>query len=393
MGDTEWSDDHTYQSVQFVETDNQYHLKSPIYESSDLDAGSVPSAATPVGFLHLTATKEPVQQFYRTLAYVILIACAVGLVAVIPLLFFWSRRLSRPVFDLQHQLQNISFYNNESATIRIDRASTEFVDIADIINELLKRVSLTYIDLEQQINDRTEKAAVAMRDAQRSEEEKAVLITNLSHELRSPLTSVLLFIDHCREMDSLSNATMTENLEQAHRYAVKLDQEIRHLLQYSADRHRIDVKIERLQIHKMIKDSLSATQRSSEFAGNSVHHEHSGDTTVYTDRYRLKHTFENLLINAHKYCSNGVVTISTVVTDGRLTLSVTDTGDGIPVEHLDRIFEMHYQASNPRAGGLGIGLALCKIWMESLGGTISVSSNIGQPTTFRISLPVAPLKE
>jgi len=106
------------------------------------------------------------------------------------------------------------------------------------------------------------------------------------------------------------------------------------------------------------------------------------------DRDRMLQALANLLDNAFRFTpAGGSVTLAATEHDGRLVLSVCDTGQGIAPEALDRLFDRFWQT--PGHGGAGLGLAIVRGVMEAHGGTVEVDSQLGEGTTFRLSLPVA----
>ncbi|RME71983.1 MAG: response regulator [Verrucomicrobia bacterium] len=112
---------------------------------------------------------------------------------------------------------------------------------------------------------------------------------------------------------------------------------------------------------------------------------------IETDEGKLAQIFRNLLSNAIKFTERGHVRLD-VAPDGpdHIRFTVSDTGIGIPPEHLDRIFEEFQQVTNPlqrKHKGTGLGLPLCKKLAELLGGSLSVESTLGRGTTFTLRLP------
>jgi signal transduction histidine kinase len=108
------------------------------------------------------------------------------------------------------------------------------------------------------------------------------------------------------------------------------------------------------------------------------------------DEQRLTQVLLNLVGNAIKFTDTGEVRISAVAANGHYTVSVTDTGPGIPEEHQARIFEQFHQvdSSNTKAkGGTGLGLAIAKRIVEMHGGRIWVESTVGKGSTFQMELP------
>jgi CheY-like chemotaxis protein len=108
-----------------------------------------------------------------------------------------------------------------------------------------------------------------------------------------------------------------------------------------------------------------------------------------TDQNRVTQVFSNLISNALKHTSKGTITYGyRLINDGQdVEFYVSDTGSGIAPEDLDSIFQLYMSRDAESQNGYGLGLALCKIIVEKLGGTISVTSHIGQGSTFRFVLP------
>ncbi|GGA20640.1 histidine kinase [Psychrobacillus lasiicapitis] len=113
---------------------------------------------------------------------------------------------------------------------------------------------------------------------------------------------------------------------------------------------------------------------------------------IYMDEQKLKQVFFNLVYNAIKFTKEGSIIIDAEVREGQMHISVTDTGKGIEKEHLDLIFSSFYQIESSRLGdatGLGLGLSITKNIVESFGGRISVSSEVGRGTRFTFTVPLA----
>ena len=110
--------------------------------------------------------------------------------------------------------------------------------------------------------------------------------------------------------------------------------------------------------------------------------------TVEADPDMLERVFTNLLGNAIKYTpEDGTITISLVDEGGQVRCGVEDTGDGIPPEHLGRVFEKFEQVQNNRRGGTGLGLTITRYFVEAHLGRIWVESEVGKGSRFYFSLP------
>jgi signal transduction histidine kinase len=113
---------------------------------------------------------------------------------------------------------------------------------------------------------------------------------------------------------------------------------------------------------------------------------------VNGDKVKLRQLFINILENAIRYTPNdGNISVSAVKKDENALVAISDTGIGIPPEHLPHIFERFYRVDKARSraeGGVGLGLAIAKYIAESHGGKIKLESQIGKGTTFRITIPL-----
>jgi signal transduction histidine kinase len=114
---------------------------------------------------------------------------------------------------------------------------------------------------------------------------------------------------------------------------------------------------------------------------------------VLGDPEHLRKVVDNLIANALKFTpAGGTVTVSLKGTSDEVILQVTDTGIGIPEEHMERVFDRFYQVDGTtrrRHGGSGLGLALVKEIVESHGGSVTVESMVGKGSTFSVRLPAA----
>ena len=118
------------------------------------------------------------------------------------------------------------------------------------------------------------------------------------------------------------------------------------------------------------------------------------DVSVYADARRLEQMLTNLVDNAVKFTpAGGRVVVGHERAGGRDVIRVTDTGEGIPAEHLPRIFERFYRVDGARSralGGTGLGLAIVKHLARAHGGEARVRSDPGRGSTFTIELPAKP---
>lgn len=225
-------------------------------------------------------------------------------------------------------------------------------------------------------------------------EKKLAFFTNISHEFRSPLT---LIINPVKEL--LVHSTNPEDqasLSIVHKNAARLLSLVDQLLLFrKAGSGSDQLKISRINVIALCKDVYSCFLNQTrtkninyQFDCNAV------ELYIYADREKLEIALFNLLSNAIKFTPEGGEIGLSVESDGeQLKISVKDTGCGIAEQVGDKLYDRFYQepggaGSGTLNAGFGIGLYLVRSFIECQGGSISYSSQLGQGTTFFLSLPL-----
>jgi len=226
------------------------------------------------------------------------------------------------------------------------------------------------------------------------DEMKSGLLSVVSHELKTPLTSIRMATHLLlEEKVGTLNEKQQELLIAAREDADRLYQIIENLLdmgRIESGRGLIDMR--RMRPNALISESLndvSAGYRDKGVTLESDVADNAGE--VMADPDRIRHVFSNLLNNALAHTpAGGRVRVSAQADGSMVRFSVGDTGKGIPAEHLPRIFERFYRVptqNGTTTSGAGLGLAIAKDIVEAHGGTISVQSRPGEGSTFSFTLP------
>ena len=220
-------------------------------------------------------------------------------------------------------------------------------------------------------------------------------VANVSHELRTPLTIVGGFAETLQDPD-LPPARRAEFAQTI----VSNTQRMQRIVDELLDLSRIETghwkpRPESLAIDATVAEVFGRVAAAAKAKGVTLDTqigEHAG--LIYADRTAVEQILLNLLENALRHTGEGGrITVQTTRERNGVSLSVTDTGTGIPPEHLPRIFERFYRADAGRsreAGGTGLGLAIVRHLVEAHGGTVKAESTVGQGTTIRIFFPDAP---
>lgn len=216
-------------------------------------------------------------------------------------------------------------------------------------------------------------------------------LSNVSHELRTPLTAILAFVETL-EGGALDDKESSERfLSIIRKNALRMHHLIDDILELSAiEAGNVQVKAERVELSPIVADVISSLATKALAEGIVVTNAVARDAMVYADARRLEQMLTNLVENAIKFNrANGQVTIR-FENGTRDKVIVEDTGEGIPGQHLERLFERFYRVDRARSremGGTGLGLAIVKHLARAHGGEISVTSELGKGSIFTIELP------
>ncbi len=218
-------------------------------------------------------------------------------------------------------------------------------------------------------------------------------VADASHELRSPLTVMqtsLELVMGNRDETVESQYKWLENIQTENRRMTKLVNDLLLLARADSDQQMIQKSL--FPLHETIRSVVESYE--SVAAKKSIHLElkQADEADFFGDENRLKQLTVILIDNAIKYTSSGgSATVSLKKLDNHIELLVSDTGEGIDTEHLDKIFERFYRADKARSresGGTGLGLSIAKWIVKEHKGTISVSSKPGEGSTFKVLLPI-----
>jgi PAS domain S-box-containing protein len=258
--------------------------------------------------------------------------------------------------------------------------------------DLQMRVQAATAELATQ-NELLRRQAIELEQASRL---KSQFLANMSHEFRTPLNAILGYTH------MLLLGVAGELLPTVKRQLTRIDSNGRHLLTIineilditRIEAGKMPMQITSFSLNELVpevmaeldpvisRSKLSVTPRLSELPPN-----------VQSDRQKVKQIVVNLLSNALKFTHQGGIEVAVAVNADEQTasISVTDTGIGIAREHHERIFEDFRQVDDSPSrqyGGTGLGLAICRRLANALGGRIALRSEIGEGSTFTLTIPV-----
>ena len=231
-------------------------------------------------------------------------------------------------------------------------------------------------------------------DLERLEQVRKDFVANVSHELRTPLAGIIGYADTLLDGALDDTANRRKFVEIIRANAVRLGSIAADLLVLSELESGADQETEMVSVRAALESGLLTVDSEARDRHVRLIREEMQDLCVAGSRLRLEQAFLNLLANAIKFNRpDGEVRVRVAqIADGRVAVTVSDTGVGIPSRDLPRIFERFYRVDKARSrqvGGTGLGLSIVKHVIERMNGTVTVDSQVGKGTTFQVLLPAA----
>ena len=275
----------------------------------------------------------------------------------------------RPLRAIKQDLSTIELSNLKGATIPTDKAPLELLPIIKEFNEMVERLRLSSSNQKQ-------------------------FASTISHEFRTPLTVISGFIQSVlnRGEDQLEDQ-QKKALGIADKEVLRLNRMLSDLLDLSrADNQQLSIRREIFELIPSLEQVLKLA--------NAAYDNPITDNLrelpyleVVGDPDRLVQCIGNLIGNAVKYSGKGSpIDLQVSSDDSKVTVSVSDRGQGIPTDQLDNIFERFTRAKGvvlpSGESSTGLGLSIVKMLMEAMGGTVSVCSTVGEGSIFSLQLPL-----
>ncbi len=228
---------------------------------------------------------------------------------------------------------------------------------------------------------------------ERLENVRQEFLSNISHELRTPLTAILAFVETLEDGAIDDHINNQRFLGVIRRNAERMSHLINDILELSSiESGKISIQLKKIKLFGLVDEVFTNLSTKAEERNIKLINQTGKDAAVFADVIRLEQMLTNLIDNAIKFNrQSGSVTVDYIRRDDKDIVSVTDTGEGIQSEHLQRIFERFYRTDRARSreiGGTGLGLAIVKHLARLHGGEVSVTSAPTKGTIFYIELPV-----
>jgi len=329
----------------------------------------VPFGARPVGMLYTLPLGESplggIESFLNAANRNLLWGTLIGGLVAVLLAVALSRRILGPVETLTAAARQIA---------KGDLSQRVVVKSKDEIGELARA-----------FNNMADGLA-------RQEALRRNMVTDVAHELRTPLSNIRGYLEAFRDGVIEPRA---EVIGSVYEEAMLLSHLVDDLQELSlAEAGQLRLEHGPIDLGEILEEAVAATRGQAAAKGIALRLSlPSALPLVEGDPQRIKQVVGNLLSNALAHTPpGGEITAVAQAKEGRVEISVSDTGEGIPAEHLPNIFERFYRVDSSRSratGGTGLGLAIAKQLVEACGGWIGAESEVGQGTRITFALPVA----
>jgi signal transduction histidine kinase len=289
------------------------------------------------------------------------------LIALIAVAFYVSANITRPLEELTVVAQRIR--SGELPSKTDIRSPDEIGDMAQALNEIIESLSIS--------RDRLQKL-----ESIRSE-----FFANVREKLEEPLTGIQSLVENAIAAARFEETVDIERLEQALAKATKIRRTIRNLVEISAlEFGEISLKSERVPIKVLMQ--LAADEFMETISRKGLIFDFQMDTELDSaqalgDRRLLHIVLENLLANAIDFTNEGFIRLACSEDEGKIKITVEDSGPGIPLDRLDRIFERLYSIGNGEDDEhAGLGLSIAKHIMKAHGQKLEAESRLGVGSKF-----------
>lgn len=315
---------------------------------------------------------------YKMMFYLPIILISIFILTIIAMMIILSKVLTdgilKPLSELNYAADRIS-----NGDLDFEMKYTDDNEIGKFCNEFDKmRLRLKYV-LDKQ---------------NRYEKSRKELIASISHDLKTPLTSIKGYIEGLQDGIVQDEETYQRYLEVIHQKTIRLNHLIDDLFMFSKlELNEFKIDLENVKSDVMMERILK--EKEIDFLNLSIDLQIERpfkDAILRVDEKRISQIIDNLVGNAAKFAKS-TIKIYTKKTDDYFEIYVEDDGIGISQSDIPYIFDHFYKVDKSRTGntlGTGLGLAICKQLAEAHGGNISVSSIVDKGSIFKVTIPTIP---
>lgn len=308
----------------------------------------------------------------------VIFAAIIFILWILELIFLITleKRILRPITELQ------------KAVIEISKGNYD-VKVQDNMDNKLSMLTYSFNEMAEGLRE-------GERIKAEYEENRKNLIANISHDLKTPITSIQGYIETLQEMDNMPKETVEKYYRTIYNNAAYMNRLIDDLFLFSKlDIQKLDFNFQNTEINSFMEDLMQ--EFGFELEDREIIFKYvdriKGKKYVKIDGKRINQVFRNIIGNAIKYAYNENLLIEVTMQEkeNNIYIDIRDNGPGIPNEKLDNIFNRFYRVDTERTKDLmstGLGLAITKELVEAQGGSIKVTSVLNKGTCFTITIPI-----
>jgi len=326
-----------------------------------------------LGVIRLAVPLLEIQNELKIIRRFFILGAFLAVIITLVIGYFISRKISLPIYDMNRAARSIA-KGDLSKRVRI-KTNNELEELADSFNLMADELVRKIDNLKEMDKIRTD------------------FVANVSHELKTPLTSVQGFIETLEDgaIDDKENAK--KFLAIIRKHTERINNTINDLLTL-AEIERSEGKIEetKFDMRCLLDELVSEFNNVLTVKKQTMNVDYNGnDFNIRADKDKLAQVLINLIDNAVKYTDiGGHIKASIFEVDTNLVVTIEDNGIGISKEHLTRVFERFYRVDKARsreAGGTGLGLAIVKHIIKLQKGDIEINSEVGKGTKVTMIFP------
>jgi signal transduction histidine kinase/DNA-binding response OmpR family regulator len=323
---------------------------------------------------------------------IVIIVTLMALLTALLWSFHLPARLTMPITSLKHATERLAAGDlNARATLM---RNDELGELAENFNEMADTLRTQVHELEA----KREEAHVLQEAAEAASQAKSAFLANMSHELRTPLNAIIGYSEMLQEEASETGqedfVPDLRKINTAGKHLLGLINDILDISKIEAG--KMELYLEKFMVGSMVADVMNTVQPLVVQNKNHIQLRIVDELgTMVGDQVKVRQVLFNLLSNACKFTHGGEIVLEAAreQSDGRgqLRFRISDTGIGMTPEQLGKLFQAFMQADSSTSrkyGGTGLGLALSRRLCQMMGGDVLVESELGQGSTFTVTLPV-----
>src|SRR5579859_679271 len=280
---------------------------------------------------------------------------------------------------------------SSEAKKKLNFAGSVYFEISSVLL-LISMASTSQRNLERYLvlSDQIRELEEANRELKKLNSVKDTLLSIISHDVRAPLASVKSLLNLLKQQKFTENEylevveSLTHQIEQTNRF-------LENLLQWTKQNFaKIKPSIDKVALRPLVNDIIDLYSFNALRKKVAIASEVSDDAIIYADAEMIKLVLRNLISNAIKFCNpNDHIYIQSITEKEKVRISVKDTGQGISEKNMATLFGLsHFSTKGTKEElGFGLGLALCKDFVEKMGCHISATSKEGKGSCFEFTVP------